>query len=100
MISLIIPTYKEAKNIEELLKSLKNLKEIDEIIVVDDNSPDGTADIANKYAKIIVRKNERGLASAVIRGFDEAKGDIIGIMDGDLSHPVDKIPELLEKLKE
>ncbi|RLI00268.1 glycosyltransferase family 2 protein, partial [Candidatus Bathyarchaeota archaeon] len=71
MISIILPTYNEASNIgiiiSRISKTLKNSKY--EIIIVDDNSPDGTADIAQKLAKkypvrVHVRKNERGLATA------------------------------------
>ena len=107
MISIIIPTYNEAKNIRKLLEEIAGVmgKEDYELIVVDDNSPDGTASEAEKVAKkrnvrVIVRKDEKGLSSAVIRGFKEAKGDIIGVMYADLSHPPEKIPELIAKIRE
>ena len=62
-----------------------------EIIMVDDDSPDGTAEEARRYGRdmpltVIVRKNERGLATAVLRGFEAARGDLIAVMDADLSH--------------
>jgi dolichol-phosphate mannosyltransferase len=69
------------------------------MLIVDDNSRDGTIDIANQLAgqyplRILVRTQERGLATAVIHGIRNAKGSIIGVMDADLQHP----PEILPKL--
>ena len=104
MISIIIPTYNEAGNIRRLLDEIRkqiNSKDF-EIIIVDDNSPDMTWKIVDKYIeehsltniRILVRKKERGLASAVIYGFKKSKGEIIGVIDADLSHP----PKLLGKL--
>lgn len=65
--------------------------------------PDGTAEEAQKLAKefpvrVHVRKNERGLATAVMKGFDLAKGLISVVMDADLSHPVEKIPEMIQPI--
>lgn len=106
LVSLVIPTYNEKENIEMLLNSIitvfkeNNIKE--EIIIVDDNSPDKTALIVKKLQKkyknikLIKRKGKLGLSSAVIEGFGIAKGDILGVMDADLSHPPQKIPELLK----
>ncbi len=70
-----------------------------EIIIVDDNSNDGIIETVEELKKshpieIIVRENERGLASAVLEGFKHAQGDIFLVMDADLSHPPEKIPEL------
>ena len=93
MISIIIPTYNEAKNIQKIIPLInKYVKKYHEIIIVDDNSPDRTWKIAEemprKYkVKVIRRVNEKGLATAVIRGFKEAKGEIVGVIDADLSHP-------------
>ena len=74
-----------------------------EILVVDDNSGDGTAEICEKLAesyrlRLETRQHERGLSSAVIRGLELAPGDVLVVMDADLSHPPEKIPELLEAL--
>ena len=102
LVSLIIPTYNEANNIKIVLSEIeKHLRSIShEVIVVDDNSPDGTWKIAQtfKNVRVIRRIGERGLATAVIRGFHEAKADIIGVMDADQSHPPAKLPELLKPL--
>jgi len=109
MISVIVPTYNERENVEELVerifkvsrKSKFNL----EVIVVDDNSHDKTPDVvkglAKKYKlKLLERPRKMGLTSAVIDGLKIAKGNIIGVMDADLSHPPEKIPELVKALED
>ena len=101
--SLIVPTYCESQNIailvERVHQSLSSYSY--ELVVVDDNSPDGTSEIANSLSqqypvRVITRRNERGLASAVVEGFKQARGDILGVIDADLQHPPEVIPELLE----
>jgi dolichol-phosphate mannosyltransferase len=83
-LSLIAPTYNEKENIVPLVERVhKALSQYDyELIIVDDNSPDGTAQLANsltsKYPlKVIVRTTERGLASAVVAGFSQAGGQVL-----------------------
>ncbi|MEK6964508.1 MAG: polyprenol monophosphomannose synthase [Nanoarchaeota archaeon] len=102
LVSLIIPTYNESANVHTLIPEVeRHLKGIaHELIIVDDNSPDGTWKIAKtfKNVRVIRRIGERGLATAVMRGFKEAKADVIGVMDADLSHPPSKLPELLQPL--
>lgn len=99
MISVIIPTFNERDNIGRLIKEI--VKRINaEIVVVDDDSSDGTATIVEKLSRrnrnirFIHRKGRHGLGSAIIEGFEAARGDIIGVMDADFSHP----PEVLEKI--
>jgi len=102
-ISIILPTYKEKDNITKLIKEIdkefSKAKLTSEIIVVDDSSPDGTADavksLNKKNVKLIVRK-EKGLPGAIRRGLDEASGDLIAALDTDLSHP----PAQLRKMAE
>ena len=93
-ISIIIPTFKEAKNIQILCQKIKEaIKQADydyEIIIVDDNSKDGIKEVIEKIKplyniKLIVRLNEKGLSSAVIEGFKHAKGDIFVVMDADVA---------------
>ncbi len=108
VLSLIVPTYNERENlvplfesIQRALSDLSNL--VYELIVVDDNSPDGTADLAESLAqiypvKVIRRINERGLATAVVEGFKQAVGDVLGVIDADLQHPPDIIPNLLREI--
>ncbi len=102
-ISIIVPTYNERDNIQPLVErvhqALSDYRY--EIIIVDDNSPDGTADVAENLSteyplRVIVRKTERGLATAVIAGFNEARGEVIGVIDADLQHPPEHIPALLK----
>ena len=109
MISVILPTYNESENIKAIVPRifdvLNNFGLEGEIIIVDDNSPDGTAEVATRLARdyplrVHVRKNERGLATAVMKGFELASGDICVVMDADLSHPVEKIPEMVKPILE
>ncbi|HAG82762.1 MAG TPA: sulfonate ABC transporter permease [Cyanobacteria bacterium UBA12227] len=103
--SLIIPTYKEAKNIPKIVEQLTQLLDPElpgdyELIVVDDNSPDGTWEVAQELMpnypqlRVMRRVEERGLSTAVIRGWQAARGEVLGVIDADLQHP----PELLLKL--
>ncbi|MGY5140449.1 MAG: glycosyltransferase [Candidatus Nitrosopumilus sp. Bin_571-38] len=112
-ISIIIPTYNESENIIKILRSIgeiipKNITT--QAIVVDDNSPDGTGKLVEDYLKnfkkmtdytieIIHRKAKDGLSSAIMKGIQQAKGDMIVVMDSDFSHPPQIIPKLIESIK-
>jgi dolichol-phosphate mannosyltransferase len=106
MVSLVIPTYNERGNIGLLIKRAHGiLKETGfpfEIIVVDDNSPDGTSEAVQALAvefpslRVIRRINERGLARAVVRGWQEAHGEILTVIDGDLQHPPETLTLLIK----
>ena len=110
MISVIIPTYNESANIVHLIQSLS--EELlrsgypdHEILVMDDNSPDRTCEIAegigNPRVRVINRRGKpKGLAYAVIDGFAESKGEILGVMDADLSHPVSAVPALIRAIEQ
>jgi len=105
-ISLIIPTYNERDNIMSLVQRIHGaLSNYDyEIVFVDDDSIDGTAELASalsaKYpVKVIVRKNKRGLASAVVSGLEQITGQIVGVMDADLQHPPEVIPSLIQRIE-
>ncbi len=107
LISIIIPTYNEAENIADLIESLErnfkkhNLNDF-EIIVVDDNSPDRTWKIVEELSssdrriRLVKRINERGLASAVLKGISESRGEYILIMDADFQHPPEIAPKLVK----
>jgi dolichol-phosphate mannosyltransferase len=105
-LSLVIPTYNEKENIQKLIKKIqeefKENKINGEIIIVDDNSPDGTGKILEdlkkkqKNLKVIHRSGKLGLSSAVLEGWKIADGEVLGVMDADLSHPPEKIKELFE----
>lgn len=94
MLSIIIPTYNEAGNIEKLLNQIdKAMAAIPYEVVFVDDSTDHTPEVlkaaAEKYQNVRYehRTEEKGLASAVIRGFHIAKGDYLAVMDADLQHP-------------
>ncbi len=109
-ISVVLATYKEKENITKLISAiLKTCKKNSiscEVIIVDDNSPDGTADVVrksfakNKNVKLIVRKDERGLGTAVGRGIKASTGDVVIFMDSDFSHEPELIPEIMKKIKD
>ncbi len=107
MISVILPTYNEAENIAlivpRICEVLSSAGLQGEVVVVVDNSPDGTGARAEELTKsyplqIHVRKEDRGLASAVIHGLRHAKGDICVIMDADMSHPIEKIIDMVRPI--
>ena len=105
--SIIIPTYNEKENIPELTRRIyESLSSIDfEVIFVDDNSPDNTAEVAEKLAeaygniKVLRRPVKLGLASAVLDGVKVAAGNIIAVMDADLQHPPEVLPLMFEKVR-
>jgi len=104
-ITLIIPTYNEAGNLPLLVDKVFgvfNENNLDgTVIIVDDNSPDETWRIGEELMpafpklKVLRRIDKRGLSSAVLDGFEMAESEIVGVMDADLSHPAEKIPELV-----
>jgi dolichol-phosphate mannosyltransferase len=104
LISLIIPTFNERKNLSSLVKKIdRSVSQTDyEIVIVDDNSTDGTGELAEELSKAypmrVIHRKERGLATAVVTGFNHAKGEILLVMDADLSHPPEKIPDFLDEI--
>lgn len=107
MISVVIPTYNEAENIKKLVPMIDEIlvKYTYEIIVVDDNSPDGTAKIAKRLAeyypiRVLVREKKKGLASAILYGFMNASGDVLGVIDADLQHPPELLGKMAKKIEE
>jgi len=105
-ISVILPTYNEKDNILPLINCISNeLKDYNfEILVIDDDSPDGTGqrvlDSKKKNVRTIIRKTDKGLASAIKHGIIQSKGDIVVIMDTDFNHHPKYIPRLLHYLPE
>lgn len=108
--TIVIPTYNEAENLPKLVADLFKLG-LDglNLLVVDDNSPDGTGQIAERLGQetggrvqVLHRAGKLGLGSAYIQGFKHAIGqgaDFIGQMDADFSHPIDKILPMVDCLK-
>lgn len=106
-LSIIVPTYREAPNLrplcERVFAATRAAGLVVEMIVVDDDSNDGSEAIVEELAvdydiRIVVRRGARGLSSAVVRGFDEARYDTFVVIDADLSHPPEKVPELAWKV--
>jgi dolichol-phosphate mannosyltransferase len=109
VLSIVIPTYNERTRLGELVSAIGEVfvrHQLDgEIIVVDDNSPDGTGAFAEGLrdrfpVRVVHRPGKLGLGSAVIDGFAAAKGDVLGVMDADLSHPPEALPRMLAALDE
>jgi len=103
-VSIILSTFNEKISIEFTISELiKHLPDV-EIIVVDDNSPDGTLEILKKInyenLKIFSRKKTKGLASAFLLGLINTRGDIIGWVDSNMGQVVEKFPEMLQNLSE
>jgi len=105
VLSLIIPTFRERENITPLVQRIgRALEGIDyEILIVDDDSRDGTEDLTAQLAgahpvRLVVRRDKKGLASAVVDGFGWVDGRAICVMDADLQHPPEILPSLLQAL--
>jgi dolichol-phosphate mannosyltransferase len=107
-LSIVVPTYNERERLEELVAAVARVfadHRIDgEIVVVDDNSPDGTGAIADGLVgrfpvQVVHRAGKLGLGSAVIEGFGRASAPVLGVMDADLSHPPSALPGMLAALR-
>ena len=103
-VSIILSTYNEKLSIEHTIAELIKYIPGVEIIVVDDNSPDGTLEIIKKInydnLKILSRKKTKGLASAFLLGLINARGDVIGWVDSNMGDVVRKFPEMLKILED
>lgn len=108
-ISIVVPTYREADNLAELMArihaALSSSEACFEVIIVDDDSGDGTieicAELAQRYPiRLETRKNQRGLATAVLHGLRRATGEILVVMDADLSHPPESLPNLVHAIRD
>ena len=102
-ISIVLCTYNEVNYIEQTIRLISQTLENVEIIVVDDNSNDGTLEKLNTLKsifnfKLIVRKNERGLASAHKRGFNESTGEYVGTIDVNSRDQILYFKDLADKL--
>ncbi len=104
--SIIIPTFRESQNVPELVARISQIKfeEPFEVIFVDDNSQDGIAEVISQlqaqypWLKLIIRSENRSLSESVIEGCKQAQYGTFIVMDADLSHPPEKIPELIAAL--
>ncbi|MDX1958964.1 MAG: glycosyltransferase family 2 protein [Leptospiraceae bacterium] len=106
-VSIILPTYNEVENIESMIHEIEDVctNFSHEVIVVDDNSPDGTYKkveaLREKYPSLVLirRFHERGLSSAVVRGMEDAEGKFFIVLDADGQHDPSVIPKIYESLK-
>jgi dolichol-phosphate mannosyltransferase len=107
-LSIVVPTYNERTRLGELVEAVFQVftaHGIDgELVIVDDGSPDGTGALADELAtrhaiQVVHRAGKQGLGTAVIAGFAVARGDVLGVMDADLSHPAEALPRLLSALE-
>lgn len=103
-VSIILSTYNEATEIDFTISEIIRKIPGAEIIVVDDNSPDGTYEILKKISypniKIFCRKKTRGLASAFLLGLIESKGDVVGWIDSNLGILAEKLPSMVSLLSQ
>ena len=107
--TIVLPTYKERDNIVELVQAIHGHLANDqfsyEIVIVDDNSPDGTADVVREAfdqdsrVHLHVRTGERGLATALRYGAEHSNGDVLVFMDTDFNHDPAAIPQLVKFLE-
>lgn len=108
--SLIVPTYNESKNLTKLVEILTQLlnsycHKNYELIIVDDDSPDLTwqvgLDLMPNYPQLRVmrRQGEKGLSTAVIRGWQASQGEVLGVIDGDLQHPPETLIKMLDEIE-
>lgn len=99
MITVTIPTLNEEKAIGKVIQMIPEMKDL-EIMIVDGLSTDKTVEIAEQLGARAVMETRKGYGRAYKTGFAEAKGDIIVTLDGDLTYPAEKIPELVDHLLE
>ena len=111
MLSLVVPTLNERENITQFLTAVRQTLDAAipgqyEVIVVDDDSPDRTWEIAAGLMsdfpelRVVRRQNEGGLAVAVMRGWQVAQGTVLGTINADFQHPPDVLSRLLERMGE
>ena len=105
---MVIPTYDESENIEWIVKRLRAAQPGVDVMIVDDNSPDGTGEIADRLASeddaisVVHRTTKEGLGAAYRHGFRvalDAGYDVIGEMDADGSHQPEQLHRLLDALR-
>jgi dolichol-phosphate mannosyltransferase len=108
-LSIIVPTYNERDRLKDLVVAVFGAYAAEgldaELIIVDDNSPDGTGALADELAQqyrvqVLHRSGKLGLGTAVVAGFDAAQASIVGVIDADLSHPPSLLPRMLSIMQQ
>jgi dolichol-phosphate mannosyltransferase len=105
LVSIILATYNEAENIAQVIPAIvKQVPDPLEVIVVDDDSPDRTWEVAQNLGdgrvRVVRRIGARGLASAMMRGIMEARGELIGWIDADMAGQADVLPKLIARTQD
>jgi dolichol-phosphate mannosyltransferase len=106
-ISIVVPTFREAESLPSLIERVALLRERAglelELLIVDDDSRDGTEALiaarSEPWLQLFVRREDRGLSQAVLFGLERARGEALVVMDADLSHPPEVIPDMLAALR-
>lgn len=106
-LTVVVPTYKEVENIPLLVERLAAVRERRgfalDVMFMDDDSRDGSAEVVQAmglpWVQLVTRTTERGLSAAVLDGLRRATGDVVVVMDADLSHPPETIPDMLGELE-
>src|SRR5215469_249272 len=109
-IALVIPTLREVESLglllDRALHALASTGASFEIVVVDDDSQDGTEELVKAYARederirLVVRKGERGLSGAILHGWQHTDAEILAVMDADMQHPPQMLPELIQAMQQ
>lgn len=105
-ITVVVPTYKEVENIPLLVARLDAVRQTQryqlDVLFMDDNSKDGSAEkvalLDLPWVQLITRTEDRGLSQAVLEGLQRARGEVVVVMDADLSHPPEALPAMLAQL--
>jgi dolichol-phosphate mannosyltransferase len=109
IVSVILPTYNESENVPRIVPAIAAVLSENgiagEIVVVDDASPDGTAEMAGGLSvpcpiRVIRRTGPKGLSRSILEGFHAARGEICVVLDADMSHPVARIPDMVRPVLE
>ena len=106
-VTVVVPTYREVENIPHLVTRLQNVRASSgldlELLLMDDNSKDGSAQLVDSLAlpwvRMVTRRANRGLSYAVLDGLTLSQRDLLVVMDADLSHPPEKIPEMVAAIE-
>ena len=107
-LALVVPTYNERDRLPELVRAIFSAYQsagiAGELVIVDDNSPDGTGAVADELARsfqirVVHRAGKLGLGTAVVEGFAAAEAQIVGVIDADLSHPPELVPWMFSVLQ-
>jgi dolichol-phosphate mannosyltransferase len=108
-LSLVVPTYNERDRLPELVSGIFSAYRSEgldgELIVVDDNSPDGTGELADALTssyrlRVIHRAGKLGLGTAVVEGFNASRAPVVGVIDADMSHPPSLVPRMFSVMRQ